>query len=158
MAFKLRYETGIAAMIQFLFMVLLNFCNSIVSALGTCHDAAQAYDCVSGIGIDLLYVIIIAFWFGFIWVLAYAAQDRRDHRLARLLMGAELLVLLVALFNARHYPNLLGLVTSLTDAAFAIWVIYLAFRLSRARGGRITAASARPRRRVAHVKADSKTK
>jgi hypothetical protein len=143
---KLRYETGVAAMIQFLVMALLNFIGSIVSAISGCHDATTTYDCVSGVGIDLLYVIILVFWFGFIWVLAYAAQDKRSHRLARFLMGAEFMVLIVALFNAKHYPNLLGLITSLLDAAFAIWVIFLAFRLSHAKGGRIATATARPRR------------
>jgi hypothetical protein len=64
-------------------------------------------------------------------------------------MATELLVLLIALFNAKHYPNILGLITSLTDAALAAWVILLAFRLNQAKGGRITATAARPRRRPA---------
>jgi len=144
---KLRYETGIAAMAQFLVVVLLNFVGAIVSAIGSCHDATSTYSCVSDVGIDLLYVILLAGWLGFIWVLAYAAQDRRDHRLATILMGAEAIILMVSLFNAKHYPNILGLITSLVDAAFAIWVIWLAFRLTRAKGGRITATIKTRRRR-----------
>jgi len=151
---KLRYETGIATMIQFIVIVLLNFVGAIVSSIGTCHDASTTYDCVSGIGIDVLYVILLAFWFGFVWVLAYAAQDRRDHRLAAILMAAEVMILGVSLFNAKHYPNIIGLITSLVDAAFAIWVLYLAFRLIRAKGGRITTpVTGRARRRPAKVKA-----
>lgn len=149
MMMKLRYETGVAAMAQFLVVLILNFIGAVVNAVDTCTDASSTYDCVSGIGIDLLYVIILAFWFGFIWILAYAAQDRRDHRLASILMAAEAMVLVVALFNAQHFPNIIGLITSLTNAAFAAWVIYLAFRLTRAKGGRITARTARrPRRRI----------
>jgi hypothetical protein len=139
---KLRYETGIAAMTQFLVIVLLNFVGAIVASIGDCRDSATTYDCVSGIGINVLYVILLAVWFGFVWVLAYAAQDRRDHRLAKILIGAEFMILLVSLFNAKHYPNILGLITSLVDAAFAVWIIWLAFRLTSAKGGRITTAVA----------------
>lgn len=155
---KLRYETGIAAMIQFLVVTLLSFLVSLVDSISGCQDAGSTYDCVSGIGINLLYVILVAAWFGFLWVLAYAVQDRRDHRLARILMGAEAMVLVVALFNAKHFPNhnWLALLTSLVDAVLAAWVIWLAFRLSRAKGGRITGAStrSRPRRRPT-VKVDN---
>lgn len=140
---KLRYETGVAAMSQFLVILLLNFVGAIAASIGDCRDASTTYDCVSGIGINLLYVILLAGWFGFVWVLAYAAQDRRDHRLAILLIGAELMILMVSLFNAKHFPNILGLVTSLVDAAFAVWIIWLAFKLSRAKGGRITASHRR---------------
>lgn len=143
---KLRYETGIAAMTQFLVVLLLNFVGAIAASIGDCRDASTTYDCVSGIGINLLYVILLAGWFGFVWILAYAAQDRRDHRLAMLLIGAEFMILVVSLFNAKHFPNVLGLITSLTDAALAVWVMWLAFQLTRAKGGRITAHHRRTRR------------
>lgn len=147
---KLRYETGIAAMTQFIVMVLLNIVGAVESSIGSCHDATNTYSCVSDVGINLLYVIILSAWFGFVWVLAYAAQDRRNHRLATVLMGAEVMILAISLFNAKHYPNILGLITSLADAAFAVWIIWLAFRLTRAKGGRITAAAkTRQRRRPA---------
>lgn len=149
---KLRYETGIAAMIQFLVIILLNFVGAIVSSIGSCHEATNTYSCVSDIGIDLLYVILLAGWFGFIWILAYAAQDRRDHRLAAILIGAEAMILVVSLFNAKHYPNILGLLTSLIDAAFAVWIIWLAYKLTRAKGGRITASATTRRRRPAATK------
>jgi hypothetical protein len=132
-------------MTQFLVMVLLNFVAAIVGGIGSCRDASSTYDCVSGVGIELLYVILLAVWFGFVWVLAYAAQDRRDHRLAIILMGAEGMILAVSLFNAQHYPNILGLIISLADASFAVWVIWLAFKLTRAKGGRITTTPKRRR-------------
>lgn len=141
-------------MIQFIVMVVLNFIdNAVIGSIGTCHDATSTYDCVSGIGINVLYVIILAGWFAFVWILAYAAQDRRDRRLAAILMGAELMILAIALFNAKHYPNIAGLITSVADAAFAIWVMILAFRIVRSKGGRITAGSSRARRRPAATKA-----
>jgi hypothetical protein len=149
---KLRYETGIATMTQFLVMVLLNFVGAIVSSIGSCHEATSTYSCVSDVGINLLYVILLAVWFGFIWVLAYAAQDRRDHRLAVILIGAEIMILVVSLFNAKHYPNILGLLTSLADAAFAVWIIWLAYKLTRAKGGRITASATTRRRGVQQPK------
>lgn len=134
-------------MTQFVVMVLLNFVGAIVSSIGSCQDASSTYDCISGSGINLVYVILLAGWFGFVWILAYAAQERRDHRLGTLLIGAELMILVVSLFNAKHYPNILGLITSLVDAAFALWVIWLAIQLSRAKGGRILTSPARQRRR-----------
>ena len=144
---KLRYETGVVALTQFLVIVPLNFINAVAESISGCREATSTYDCVSGIGIELVYVLLLALWFGFIAVLAYGAQDRRDHRLAFLLMGAEGMVLMISLFNAQHYPNILGLIISLVDAAFAAFIIWLAFRLVRAKGGRITATSARRRRR-----------
>ncbi len=135
-------------MIQFVIIALLNFVGAVINIVVECHDASSGYECASSAAIDMVYVILLAGWFGFIWVLAYAAQQRRDHRLAAILMGAEAMVLVVSLFNAKHYPNLLGLITSLVDAAFAVWIIFLAFRLIRAKGGRIrTSTSSRPRRR-----------
>ncbi len=146
---RLRYETGIAAMIQFMVISLLNLVNAIVNSINSCRDA-DTYSCVSGIGIDMLYVLVVAGWFGFVWVLAYAAQERRDHRLATILIGAEGMILAVALFNAKHFPDILGLIISVVDAALAIWVIWLAVKILRAKGGRITTRTTRrPRRRPA---------
>lgn len=145
---KLRYETGTAALLQFIAMVLLNFIGAIVGSITSCKDATSTYDCVGSIGVEFVYVILIAFWFGFVWLLAYTAQERRDHRLAMMLIAAESMILVVSLFNAEHYPNILGLITSLVDAAFAVWVIWLAIRLTKAKGGRITARQRTSTRRT----------
>jgi hypothetical protein len=145
---KLRYETGTATLIHFIVMMLFGFLNAISSIIDGCKDS-DALGCIQSSGISFIFVLVTAGWFGFLAMVGYAAQDQRSHRLARLLMAAEVLVLLVALFNAKHYPNILGLITSLVDGAFAVWIITLAFRLSRAKGGRITVPSTtnRPRRR-----------
>jgi hypothetical protein len=145
---KLRYETGTATLVQFLVIMLLGFIGGIAGVVSQCKDNGMA-SCVQDSVVTLAYVLILAGWFGFIAMLGYAAQDQRSHKLARVLMVVEFMVLAISLFNAKHFPNILGLVTSLTDAALAAWVIILAFRLSRAKGGRITPSAARPRRRVA---------
>lgn len=158
---KLRYETGVAAMMQLLVVTVLSFFAELYNMVGDCSEATSSFNCVTDVGIDLVYVVLVAAWFGFISALAYAAQDKRDRRLAYILIAAEAMVLIVALFfNARRYSNLVGLLTSLADSAFAIWIIYLAFNLVRAKGGRITsrtASSNRPRRRATAAPTTSKT-
>jgi hypothetical protein len=143
---KLRYETGTATLVQFLIIMLLGFIGGLAGIISQCRGT-DVPSCVQDSVVSLAYILILAGWFGFIAMLGYAAQDQRSHRLAKFLIAAEALVLLISLFNAKHYPNALGLITSLTDAALAVWVIVLAFRLNRAKGGRITATSTRPRRR-----------
>jgi hypothetical protein len=138
---RLRYETGTATLIQFAVVTILGFINQIVSIVSTCvkHDG----DCVSNSLVSLILVILIAIWLGFISALGYAAQDKRSKRLAQFLIGAEGFNVLISLFNAKHYPNTLGLITSVIDFAFAAWVIVLAWRLMRANGGRIVSPAAR---------------
>jgi hypothetical protein len=138
---RLRYETGTATLIQFAVVTILGFINQIVSIISTCvkHDG----DCVSNSLVSLILVILIAIWLGFISALGYAAQDKRSKRLAQFLIGAEGLNVMISLFNAKHFPNTLGLITSVIDCALAAWVIILAWRLMRADGGRIVSPAAR---------------
>ncbi len=144
---KLRYETGTATLTHFIVIMLLAFVGGIASIASQCHNSGFA-DCAQGSISTFIYVLLLACWFGFLAMLGYAAQDQRSHRLARVLIIAELMVAFIALFNARHFPNLLGLITSIVDAGFAAWIIMLAYRLSRSKGGRILAKTpARPRRR-----------
>lgn len=88
-------------------------------------------------------------WFGAIWILGAIAQERRSRRLAFVLMCAEGLVALVALFNAKHHTDALSLFTSVIDLFLALWIIVLALRLMRASGGRVTSGGRRRRRRTA---------
>ncbi len=101
--------------------------------------------------VSVVYWILIAVWFGFLWILAYTAQERRSKRLTWLLIGSQGMVALISSFNARHHPDIIGLITSIIDFVLAIWVILLAFRLLRAKGGRVVAKQsggrARARRR-----------
>lgn len=142
---KLKYETGIATLVQFIVLAVLNFANGVGSSVHSCTIGGN--DCVSNTLLSLLFFLLITAWFGFLWLLGATAQDRRSRAIARVLLAAEALVALVSLFDAHHQSLSFGLFTSLVDAAIAIWVMILAFRLMRAKGGRVRASRARPRQR-----------
>jgi len=116
---KLKYETAVATLIQFVVLTLLNIATGITSVVSTWHSDRPNF--VSNLLSSLVFFLLIALWFGFIWILGYAAQDRRSKHLARLLIAAEALIALVALFNIKHHNSGLGLVTSLIDLALALW-------------------------------------
>jgi uncharacterized membrane protein len=138
---KFTYQTSVATLIQFITLSLLGLANGANSVVTTCrHDSTN---CISNLIVSLIFFILTAAWFGAIWILGYTAQERRSRRLAQLLIAAEAFIALIALFNARHNTDILGLATSLIDIGLAIWIITLAFRLMRAGGKRITT---RPRR------------
>jgi len=132
---KLRYQTAIATLIQFITMTLLNVGTATVSVVTTCKPGNN--DCISNLIVSMLYFLLLAAWFGAIWVLGIATQQLRSRRLALLLIAGESAILLVAAFNALHHTDILGLLTSLIDIALALWVIFLASRLVFANGGRI---------------------
>lgn len=132
---KLKYETGIATMIQFVTLSVLNFANGVESIVTTCSQ--RDGDCVSNTLVSMIFFILAAGFFACIWILGYFAQERRSKRLAQLLIAAELMIMAVAYFNVRHHNNALNLFTSVVDLILAAWVILLAFRLIRAGGGRV---------------------
>jgi hypothetical protein len=142
---RFRYETGIITLVQFIVLSLLSLVNSLNSIIGTCiHQSGQ---CVENMIPSILLFILIAFWFACVWVLGYAAQDRRSRKLAVALMGAEFLVAIVALFSIKHHSDWLSAVTSTIDLVFALWVMILAFRLFRSGGSRVVAHSRGAQRR-----------
>jgi uncharacterized membrane protein len=132
---KLTYQTGVATLIQFITLSFLGIANGANSVVTTCrHDGSN---CVSNLIVSLIFFILTAAWFGAVWVLGYTAQERRSRHLAWLLIGAELLIALIAFFNAKHHTDILSLATSLFDLILAIWIVTLAFRLMRAGSGRV---------------------
>jgi drug/metabolite transporter (DMT)-like permease len=142
---KLTYQTAVATLIQFITLSFLGIANGLNSIVTTCrHDG---HDCTSNLIVSIIFFILTALWFGAVWILGTLAQERRSKRLALLLIGAELLIAMVAYFNARHHTDALGLATSLIDLALALWIITLALRLVRAKGERITSSSGQRRRR-----------
>jgi hypothetical protein len=142
---KLKYQTGIATMIQFITLSFLGIANGANSVVATCrHDST---DCVSNLIVSIIFFILTALWFGGVWILGAMAQESRNKRLALLLIGAEGLIALVATFNAKHHNDLLGLVTSLIDLILAVWIIILAWRLLTSDGKRITSGGRRRKRR-----------
>lgn len=141
---RFKYETGIITFVQFIVLSLLAIANGLNSVVTTCHDSSP--DCVSNLLVSLIFFLLTVAWFAVVWVVGFAAQERRSRRLAQLLIAAEALIALIALFNAKHHTDILSLFTSLTDLVLAIWVITLAWRLMRAKGGRVVTRQ-RPRRR-----------
>ncbi len=144
---KFKYETAVITMVQFIVLSLLGIANALNSIVSTCHSTHG--DCVSNLIVSLIFFILTVVWFGFVWILGYNAQERRSHRLAWLLIAAEIFIAMIALFNAKHHTDMLGLGTSVVDLFLAIWVISLAFRLVRAGGGRVVTKQ-RPRQRRRH--------
>ncbi len=136
---KLRYETGIATLIQFVTLTVLNVGTGLVSIVTGCRTGIG--NCVVNSFTSIVFFILIALWFGFVWILGFAAQERRSKRLAQALIAAEALIFLIALFNARHHIDALGLLTSIVDCVLAIWVIVLASRLIKADGARLVVRS-----------------
>ena len=142
---KLTYETGTATLIQFIVLSFLNIATGVNSTVNDCRQDGP--DCVGSILVSIIFYILVVIWFGFIWVLGYTAQERRSKRLAQVLIAAETFIVLIAYFNARHYNDILSLITSVVDLILAVWVIFLAFRLMRAKGGRVVINKGSRRRR-----------
>jgi hypothetical protein len=144
---KLTYETGTATLIQFIVLSLLNIAATITSVVTTCHH--QGASCVGNLLSSIVFYILIVVWFGMITVLGFAAQQKRSRRLAQVLIAAEALIGLVALFNLklglRYHNGYLSLFTSAADLLLAGWIISLAFRLMKAGGGRVVTGRARRR-------------
>lgn len=138
---KITYQTSVATLIQFIALSFLNIANGINSVVTTCRS--ETGDCMSNLLVSIIFFILVAVWFGLIWLLGWAAQDRRSKRLAQLLICAEVLIAMVAYFNAKNHPDLLSLITSIVDLVLAIWIIYLAIRLIRSGGGRVVARQRR---------------
>lgn len=140
---KLTYQTGVATLIQLIAGSLLGLANQANSAATTCRAGE---DCIVNILLAIIFFMLTACWFGAVWMLGYWAQERRSGRLAFMLIGAEGLITLVALFNAKGHTDILSLATSIIDIILALWIISLALRLVRSGGKRIT-SSQRSRRR-----------
>ena len=146
---KLRYETGTATLIQLGVVTLLGLLTQVIGIVKSClEDASQ---CVGDSLVSLVFVVLMAVWLSVVSVIGYAAQDKRSRKIALLLIGCEFLILGVAAFNAQHGTILYEKLASIVDAAIAIWIMFLAYRLVRAGGGRIVAkqrsAAATGRRR-----------
>ena len=139
---RLTYETGVATLIQFIVLSFLNIANTIVSIITTCsHNSG---DCVTNMLSSVVFYLLIVAWFGIIAVVGYKAQSNRSKRMAQVLMAAEFMVFVVAAYNIKlgitYHNGALSLFTSLIDTILAVWIITLAFRLMRSKGGRVVRA------------------
>ena len=135
---KLKYETGIATTIQFIGLTALNFISAIYTSTNQCMKGSGSGSCVSDIVLEVVYFLVITFWFGFLWMAGFATQDRRSKRIAQFLILAEGLVFLVGLYGiVKHRDSLIGILISLAEIFTSVWVAWLALRLILARGGRV---------------------
>jgi hypothetical protein len=145
---RLKYQTGTGTLIQLIVMGMLNIATGLQSIISTCrHDQSS---CVSNVLTSAIFYILIVGWFAILVIVGFGAQERRSRRLAQLLIAAEGLTALVALFNIKlslHYHNgFLSLFTSMADVVLSLWVITLAWRLMRAGNARVVSRQ-RPRQR-----------
>lgn len=143
---RLTYQVGIAALIHLSVITLFNIANGVQSSVQQC--TGNDTDCIGGMITNMLYFIVTSLWFGAVWLLAVAAQEKRSRKLLVLLMMAEFMILAVASFNFQHGSNPLGRVTSLVDMLLAVWVGILAARLWLAGGGRVTSSQRARKRRL----------
>lgn len=136
---RLTYETGTAALIQFIVLGLLNIADALDSIITTCNHAGG--DCVGNLLSSVIFYFLIVIWFGIILLIGFGAQQKRNKRLAQLLICAELAVVVVAAYNIKldlsYHNGFLSLITSLVDVLLSVWVISLALRLLKASGGRV---------------------
>jgi hypothetical protein len=132
---KLRYQTGVVALVQFLAGSTVGFGANLISSISSCTN--HGTDCVSNTVTSLILIILTAGWYAFLAVLGYAAQDRRSRRLANVLLLAEGATILVALFDSLHFNNIFGLITSLLDTILAALVIFATLGLRRAAKGHV---------------------
>lgn len=143
---RLRYETGVATLIQLVIMMALYVASGVVSIVADCIGNG-APECVSNGLVSLILILLQAIWFSFLAAVGYAAQDKRSRKLAGLLIMAQFITLFVSLFEVKQSTNnIFILVINLVGVILAGWVIYLGYRLVKAKGGRIT-SSARSRRK-----------
>jgi hypothetical protein len=149
---RLTYETGPATLIQFILLAFLNIVNAIYSIIATCTNGSNTNaNCATNALSSVVFYILVVFWFGIICFIGFAAQNKRSKRMSQILIAAELSVVAVAAFNIKqgisNHTNAISMFTSLIDLILAAWVISLAFRLMRAKGGRVV-----NRRRIQHDK------
>jgi hypothetical protein len=144
---KFKYETGIMTFVQFIVSSLFVLVTQFGSTTISCFKHGN--ECVSNIITSLLFFIVVSVTFGIIWLIGFAAQDRRSRRLAQLLICVEGMVGLIALFSVKlnlHTHNFFGLIGSLGLSAMALLIVRLAWRLMKGGGGRIVSKQ-RPRQR-----------
>lgn len=137
MAIKLRYQTGIATTIQFIALTILYFLHGLSSSVSTCIKGGN---CVSNIILSILFFIFVTIGFGVLWMMGFAAQQKRSSLISKILILTELVVLLVGLFDYMHQPlSIINTPINIVEIITAIWIIFLAIRLMRAKGGRVKA-------------------
>jgi hypothetical protein len=141
---RLRYETGIATLVQFVFGVGLSLIGGAASVINGCHGHAAA-ECASNTLVSLLLIIITATVLAAIAAFGYIAQERRSTRLALILIGIEGMAALFYLFDAKQSLGLLERISNLISFVVAGWVVVIAVALAQSHGRRIVSGGRRHR-------------
>lgn len=136
---RIRYETSVATLVQFLAGVALSFVDGVASIAGGCFHT-NSVDCVSNALVSLIVMLGAVVLFGVVLGLGYVAQARRSVHLAYVLIGAEIAMGAIFLFDAKHAIDAVTVITNVLSAGIAAWVIWVAWNLSRTRGGRMVRA------------------
>lgn len=146
---KLHYQTGTATFIQLAVVLFLIVLNNVIAYVQDCF--VQDTGCVATAFVSMVMIVFAGIWLLILSILGYAAQERRNKRIAYTLIGLEAFTLLIALMLARLPGNWFAGLSAVIAALIAAWVMLLAFRISRAKGGRIVQRQ-RPRRRLNDTK------
>jgi hypothetical protein len=149
---RLTHETGIATLLQFIVLGLMNVAGTINSTVHSCRT--EENDCLTNIFVSSILFLLLMGWFGLVCLVGYMAQERRSKRLAQLLIAAQGLIALVSVFSIRFPTDLLGQITSVVALISAIWIITLAYRLMRSGGQRITRTKTGRQRRSPRQRVD----
>lgn len=143
----LRYQTGTASFIQLAVVVLLVVVNNLFTLVDSCKSGGE---CAVTALFSMIFIFMTALWFFVLSAIGYAAEERRSRNLAYMLILGQLATMGIAYGFFKHPANWFGMLSALIVILLAAWVIMLAWRLSKAKGGRIVArpAAARPRKRL----------
>lgn len=145
---RFKYETGVATLVQFIISSLFILVTQTGSSVNGCLKKGN--DCVNNLIVSIVFFTVVSIVFGFIWLVGYTAQDRRSRRLALLLICMQGFLGLLALFSLKlnlHSHNTPGIIGSVGLLLLSAWILTVAFRLVRAKGGRVVARQTGRRRR-----------
>lgn len=136
----LRYQTATATFIQLAVMTLLVVIGGIKDVASNCENSNE---CVTNSFLWIIIVFMLAGWYATLFAIGYFAQEKRNHKLARLLIAAELFTAFIALMLIKNPSSFYSGAAAIIALLLAAWTIILAWRLNKARGSRITTTTTR---------------
>lgn len=145
----MRYHTSLATFIQLAVMTLMVIVGGIIDVAKNCENSNE---CVTNSFLWIIIAFMLALWYFGLFGLGYLAQEKRSRRLTKLLIAAESFTAFVALMFLKNPSSVYSGIGAAVALFFALWIIFLAYRIHKAKGGRITttkhSGSTRPRRRL----------
>jgi hypothetical protein len=121
---------------QFIVGTIISIFGGGVSIIAGCHGSGNV-DCVSNAFVSLLVALFFISALGVLLAIGYVAQEKRNARLAYVLIGAEAFAGIIFLFDARHAAGWFDRLCNLVLLMVALWVGYLAWQQAQAGGRRI---------------------